>query len=665
MPGAKKAGRPTKKAAPRSGATARATRATNAGGGSNRTERHKVALRQRAQKATRITGAMLALTAAAEVLDSAGKNKTADPNSATRTWQHAATGYCRVVPELNAAKMYYGNCLARVQLKVGKRNPDGTVEQGFDGAEPVEGLDKQLAADAAEIINTIRSKIGGQSELLRSYGEKAFVSGESYLLPEDSPAGLTFDVLSTQELSKSGDKWIRHLGPGFGEEDVADGVLPLRIWRPDDTYGRLATSSVRACLEILEELVILTRLVRSSAICRMALQGILAISDEFDDPIDEGGEDGSEDANPLATDMIMSGATAIDDPASAAAWLPYILQGPTELIEKGIKFIQFKGDDAVNVVKRREALERLAQGLDLPMEIVLGHQSTTFANAAQISEDTFKVHIEPSVQMFCDAITLGILWPALALKRGLDAERVKEAGYPPEILAVAVTYDASDLISRPDRAKDIIQVFTRDQTHMAIAVGDVRLALGLDVDGVPSPQETAARIDAIRLTKIRETVQDPASAGATPILADISQMEGAGVTASISNGVGLAHQVAGAAAMTMDRAADKVGSKLRSKLKGAEATAAKSVENGDLALHLGPARVRDLLGDDDPAAAEIATFSRTVAKMAGEAGRPHPGKFAELAGQLVSVSIADRLYARHDVVKVADIEALAFAGAMP
>jgi len=630
-------------------------------------------------------------------------DQTANPNSQTRTWQHAAWGYRRSVPELNAAMLYVGNCLARVKLKVGKRNPDGSVDTNFDGAEPdTKGIDAGVLADAQEIVASLRTPIGGQSELNRSYGEKMFMTGELYFLPQDSPAGLVFEVLSTQELSKDGNEWVQYNGPGYDSETVKlpPGTEPIRVWRRDPQFSKLATSSVQSCLEILEELVVLTRLVRSAAISRMALAGILAIADEFDSPLDESGEDGAqqESTNPLVVDMILTGAKAIDDPASAAAWMPYILQGPVDLIERGLKHIAFQTDDTVHVVKRREALERLAQGLDLPMEVVLGHQQTTFANAAQISEDTFKLHIEPTVQMEVDALTIAVLWPGLAAKRKLDSSRTKQSGFPPEFLTVAIGYDASELISRPDRTKDIIEAYKVDISQTLIANSEVRLALGLDPDGGPDQEETDKRIDAIRLTKIREVIAAPPEDAAVPFedagkkgpkagqsagksLIGVEQpssssgaaqkgAEEAGVAPGTGDGAGaagegtspaaeairqaatqasgaLAQRIAGAAEMTVERCIERVGASLRARVNGSpdmNKDLIKGLALQSIPSVLGPITSERLLGDTNPMEPEIATFSRTVLRWAKDAAHPMPATVAEAASKLVQAVARERLY---------------------
>lgn len=625
---------------------------------------------------TRMTTVNGALTAAASLMTATPtKGSGTGATSPTRTWQHAGSGYVKTVPELGAAKLFVGNCHARVRLKVGKRNPDGTVDplpDGWDEIDPdtglpkaalPEGVDPRIAELAAAAIASLRMEIGGPGELLRSYGEKVFVTGEMYLVPATGVSGLTFEVLSTLELSKDGSRWVRIVGPNGETEMLPEGTEPLRIWRPDDQYGRLATSSVRACLEVLEELVILTRLVRSAAIARMALAGILVLADEMDEPLEEAGEDGqtSEQTNPLAVDIIMSGAKAIDDPASAAAWMPYILQVPKDLVKDGINLVEFKGDDAINITKRSEAIQRLAQGLDLPVEVVTGHQQTTFANAGQVSEDTFKLHIEPSVSLFADAATVGVLWPALAASLGVQPETVAASGYPPEVLSVAVAYDASGLISRPDKAKDIVSVFNGDHTQMAVRIAEVRGALGLTPEDAPDDAEVAARLLAYQQSNVKEVATVIPNVEAEPVLPTDAAI---GVTASLAVAASLAHRIAGAAELTMERTAERIGARLRPKLKGTQATTMAQVPNSELTRALGPAVVKRLLGDDDGIDVEMAAFARSVARWAGDASLRHPGQLAEAVASILATTTIDRLYsAAPPTFDVETFVALAAAGA--
>jgi hypothetical protein len=991
------------------------------------TRRQQISNRRSVTRSKELSLINEGLTSAAMVMDPK-VNNTPAPNAVTRTWQHAAMGYRSQIGELNAATMYVGNALSRCSLTVGKRNPDGSVEQGYDGEEPVEGLDNAVAEEAAELISAIRSERGGQSDLLRSSGEKLFMVGELYYVPRDTSGGMMFDTLSTQELLRDGAQWTKYLGPGYGAVPLPEGVNPIRVWRPDGQWSMLATSSVRSCLEILEELSTLTRLVRSSAISRMALAGVLALPDELDTPDDGEGPDGqqSEAMNPLAVDMINTGAKAIDDPANASAWMPFIIQGPAEYLQH-IRHIPFEAASQEQVIQRTEALQRLAQGLDMPVEVILGHMcvdeetqiltkrgwlsgddlaegdvtltlnhqtglsewqpvsavhrydviderlrsiearshsslttanhrwpvvtaghgkrvwrtsetlntncllptsapnadlpaepkwsdelvelvawfytegtdhesgsitiyqsavanpghvatlrktlralagesvdqlhtssratgrsvcsfqncswpvhsgalcnahrsqqkagielrpvrrssehpgfddrtsiawresqhgdmvrfnlnkrladeirvlapgkvptvefltsltrsqlelfidrsvdgdgcrvsngeqfhqadparseafelaciisgrsvttgishstggfkdsirhqvltrrsetthigradtewisytgtvwcpttangtwfarrngrsyftgnSTTFTNAQQISIDSFRVHLEPTLQLICDALTVAYLWPAMAKNRGIDPSHLAAGEpYPDDILSVAVTYDAHHLVSMPDRSKDLLELYVHDTTQSSVKIAEIRDMLGLDPDEVVDPLEIAARVDAIRLTKIRETIVAPASDAAVSIAQIdkavvpgqsagsnlIGEIGTEGVTASAAPEI-LAWKVQAACDLTVSRAVERLGAKLRTKLKGPERDKWASVSNADLASRLGTEETNRILGvdADEAVRAEVSTLVTHVSEWAGRAGHPRPSEVAAEVGVL-------------------------------
>lgn len=628
-----------------------------------------------------------ALTAAVMLMDGTQMQAAGfpTPNAVTRTWQHASWGYVHSVPELNAGKMYYGNCLSRCSLVVGKRNPDGSVEQGFTGEEAADELDTAIGDEAADLIHKLRTKVGGQSELMRSFGEKIFVAGELYLVPEDSPAGLVFEVLSTQELVPEGETFTRYYGPGWSTDPLPKTTKPLRVWRPDSQYGMLADSSVRSCLEILEELVVLTRLVRASAISRMALSGMLLIPDELDFPTDPAGPDTSETRSPLGVDIINTGSKAIDDPASAAAFMPYVLIGQSDLLDK-VRHVPFQADDSENVIKRTEALQRLAQGLDLPVEVTLGHQSTTFANAAQVSIDTFNLHILPALELLCDALTVGYLWPAMAKNRGIDAEHLKTAPYPDEILQVAITYDARKLISKPDRTKELLDYAGKDLTFSAIRNAEIREALGLVPDTTPSDDEVAFRVNAYRLGRVREVIPGTPTEAATPVatagngtaphVSDDPTSKSStkeGITAAAlraktnakaaeklndeSGGFAadprdrLALQITGAVEFLAERAVERVGAKLRSKSTGrefgeAERSAIAGAENGLIPSILGREVVERLIGDEASriGLAEVSVLTRQVKSWCETLGLPDSTDLAGRAAALARGVVDRALY---------------------
>jgi hypothetical protein len=640
-----------------------------------------------ASGSVRLRSMVTALTAAAQVLN-ADENTPggAQPTSTTRVWQHAVLAYADSIPELGASSMYVGNCLSRIKLKGALRNPDGTVSETFEGGdddsdEVKAKLDPQIAEWVAEILAELRCEIGGQSEFLRRYGEQMFLTGELYVVPEQTLAGMTYDVLSVLELVKEGRKgWMQVMGDGAPNEPLEGGTEPIRVWRRDRRFSRLASSSCKSCLTILDELDVLTRLVKASAVCRLALAGILCLPEELDYPIDETAPDGTELNTSLLIDIINAACKAIDDPSAASAFVPYILQGPADILDH-VKHIAFQSTDELQTTMRSEAQMRLSQGLDLPCEVITGHGDTTFANAAVITDSTFNLHIEPTIQMLVDALTIAILWPALALKMGLSDAQIKAGGYPDTITSVGIHYDASNLISHPNLSQDIIDAFKADVSQCAISIKELRMALKLDPDGGPDDEEKAMRIDAIRLTKIREQIIAPAGDAAVPLedaaakavvpgqsagskligtQATAAENAPAGETAGEAQATAppvvaviasaslplWAYSVVGAADMTIERCAERVGGRVRAKLAigSSERDAIEGVAEGNVAGVLGPDAVARILGKEDIVFREVASFSRFVAKQAKAAGHPHPGVVAEGVGKLVAAGARDRLY---------------------
>lgn len=632
-----------------------------------------------------------ALTAASAIVaDEAGApSRSGQPNSLTRIWQHAALGFSLTIGELSAAKMFVGNAHSRIRLKLVKVDDDGSIDDAFDGAEPVTGLDPDIAKAGADILRTLRSAYGGQSEMLRQYGEHMFLVGELWLVPMRVPAGQVCEVMGILELARDGTwpdgsiRWKHIMGDGVPAEVLPKGVEPVRVWRRSNTFGNLAASSVQACLVILEELDILTRLVKASGLSGMALTGMVCIPDEADSPDDEAAPDNDEAMHPLLADMMRQGCRAVEDPSNPAAFMPYLAQMPGDVIDK-IKHIPFMASGAEHVVQRAEAVQRLAQGLDLPAEIITGHAGTTYSNAFQISEDSYKVHLRPSFEMLCDALTQDILWPALARKMGLTEQQIIDGGYPPEILSVAIHYDASELVSHPDKTADIIQVVKYDKTQMMVAKSEVRMALDLDPDGGPDDAEVAKRLDAVRLQAIKETIAAPTSDAAVP-LEDANKAvipgESAGkgligqqaseptgvaqtaspattttappasaptVTAAAASAMAvLSAQVAALGDFTIDRAVERVGARLRAKLKpdSIQRQTIDGVENANVAAILGPRIVASILGNDDPGfGGDLATFARHAERLAAKAGHPAPGVVAEALAKVVGQMCRDRMY---------------------
>lgn len=451
------------------------------------------------------------LTGAASIFTK-GSNppESVPPPSATRAWQTEAWGFYDLVGEFQNAALLYGNCFRRCLLVPAIADEDGSLSLTFDDEAPeTKGLDHD-----AGIIQELYSPYGGQGYLMQRIGVSWVVVGECFLYQNDERDGNagTWEVLSTDELrpissgagwdtaQNSNVRWVRWYGPGFNPRQLPDDAYIVRMWRPHGRYSRHANSSARALLEILDEIVLLTREVRGETVSRISSAGILAVADEFDFPNTDDAQPDTEDFDPFTRELLETMMTAITDKESAAGIAPIVLRAPAELIDKGLKYLSFaRPDAAVAMAKRREALERFAQGIELPPEWIFGHASTTFANAFQITDDAFRVYIEPGLVDVCENLTRGYLWPQLMKEAGLAIDDP----VPPEIRKHRIWYDASHLIAKPDRTQDAKEAFIQ----YAISWKAYRATVGFVDADAPDEDEMATRIRLAQLINERVMIR--------------------------------------------------------------------------------------------------------------------------------------------------------------
>jgi hypothetical protein len=105
----------------------------------------------------------------------------------------------------------------------------------------------------------------------------------------------------------------------------------------------------------------------------------------------------------------------ISDPDSAAAVVPIVAQINGDRIQNGIRHDKFgyELDSAIQPM-REAAIRRIATGLDLPAEMLLGLGGTNHWSAWQISEAFAKTAIGGGIfELLCAAITTFDLRPAL------------------------------------------------------------------------------------------------------------------------------------------------------------------------------------------------------------------------------------------------------------
>lgn len=473
------------------------------------------------------------------------------------SWQSEAYDYYDLVGELKFACSFTGNVLSRSRLIPAVLDDRGKISTAFNGdGEPI--LD--IVLDVQEEIRSLKSLIGGQSEIMRLLGVNLFLAGEAILLGHTNDDGMEqWEVLSTQEVKLEGGKVQRKSSYG-NNWSVVSGAMPIRIWKPHPRCVQAADSQIRSLLEVLEELVILTRAVRGIAVSRMSA-GLMLVPEEWSYAVDPDSPHPTESEDPFVFDLMTALTTPISDKSSASSVVPFVMRVPFELRD-GFKYIDFSKNfkDFPAQVLRDEAVIRLARGLDLPVEVVMGHAQTTFANAFQIDEDLFKSHIEPLLELIVDALTVGYLYPKL-LARGFSQEEIEQ---------VRIHFDASELISHPNQSQNAKDVYAAGE----LSGQALRSYTGFAEGDAPTGDMVAP-----------------------PVIATTDR-------------------IAAAVEVTIENAIEKMGRRLRAAIRNHEtlSNSLRMVPLRELAMTMGPSKVQSLVSEKEIFGNEFAPAVRLIGK---------------------------------------------------
>jgi hypothetical protein len=295
------------------------------------------------------------------------------------------------------------------------------------------------------------------------------VPGETWVaivmgLPGGPPAG-TWLPLSRDEMQTKGNVVTVTLPNGAKHDLSLRGTNSdslLRIWNPRPRRAYEPDSPVKACLDPLHEIVRTTKTIANASKSRLIGNGIVLIPQEMSlptqaTPTAAGKPDGSPALPtvnmPAATQLqellFQVAQTAYDDPDSMAALIPIMAGVPSDLIEK-VSHVKFDNEvTALAIQTRNDAIARLAMGLDVSPERLLGlGSSTNHWSAWQIGDTDVQLHIAPVMELIVQAITKDILSVVLE-REGIDPEQY------------VLWYDTGGLTSDPDKSDQASDAFDR------------------------------------------------------------------------------------------------------------------------------------------------------------------------------------------------------------
>lgn len=369
-------------------------------------------------------------------------------------WQRQAWAYYDLVGEIKHAANLVGSLISRIRIFGGYVvDPEGSPAT----LSTINDISEDLKSAVREAMEMLGSGPGGTSGLMRTAALNFFVTGEFYLVQERSPFGsfepdkwtirsidevIIPSVYSSEPIRIRPyencpiDRWI----------ELPHNSFVARIWRSHPRYQHQADSSLLGLLELLDELLLLSKASRATIKSRLN-SGFLLLPDTLSVSADEEDEESIEEdvetnheefEEELETAMM----TPIADEGSASAVVPLIIRGTREDIAAIRHISVYRTYDERHIQQVEKVLERILSSLDIPKEAVSGIGGAKYNTASVIEDSLVRNYLEPMTLMLVDALTTVYLRPVLR----------SMAFSEKDISRIVVWYDPSAITAKPSRA---------------------------------------------------------------------------------------------------------------------------------------------------------------------------------------------------------------------
>lgn len=357
------------------------------------------------------------------------------------------------------------------------------------GGESVESkgeVGKDPESDPTHPANASRKvleSIAWDSRTVREVTTNLFVAGELHYVHDKDGKWRVVSVIRPdreQLLDKAKIK-VRGIWPHPADPEAPDAPL----------FG---------VLNILDDLLWLNLLSRSQSANRAGMRGILGVSDSWR----VAGQSDSTNAD-FWTQLNAALSRPMESPDDVS---PVGLVGPLELVtpkDGGMMGLtwsipEFPYDDKIDE-KMQGKVQRLAYGLPIPPEVLLGLQAQSKATAFQVEGSTYRAHIEPVALLVSQIATD-------TLRKFIDGETTVE-----------VVPDPTVILARRSSVADVFEAHDRGIVSDAYT----REVIGIPQDAAPDEAEMARRAKAKQPTVV-DGVSDPGNDAAEPINAAARQM---------------------------------------------------------------------------------------------------------------------------------------------
>ena len=351
-------------------------------------------------------------------------------------WQEEAWFWYDTIEVFHYGVQWVGNNLSRAKLIVKYKG------------------EMQTTGDAVEVLNKFYGGPDQHGEFLRQGGIHMTVAGEGYIFAQGEEEDREWSTLAATEV-----KWEDDETYSISKEKISiDDMLLIRFWRPHPRKRWLSDCPTRPLLPILSQIQELTQYVSAQLDSRLSGAGFLKIPTEVVFPTQTTNVDGTtvaqQGVNGFIAELAATMAAAKQDRTSASSRVPTILQAPGEFLDK-IDHLTLWSELDENAAKLRdEAIRRLALGMDMPPEALLGTADVNHWGAWQIEDSLIKSFSEPLLALLTQALTTDYLRVVLEDEYGMDPEESK---------LYEIEADSTEMRLRPNRSKEAMELHERGE----------------------------------------------------------------------------------------------------------------------------------------------------------------------------------------------------------
>lgn len=291
------------------------------------------------------------------------------------------------------------------------------------------------------------------SDIIESIIYHLLVTGECYVGKKNNGTWIAADVNDITFSVGNTEFWFKN-----SRETICE--YPIYLQFASKKNPNQPASSFFSSTNILNEIILLDKLIARHATSRIATAGILAIPEEASLPATQREEEVAVTANTLQH-QIVEAAIKNYDAENYLGSLPITVTAPSEYLAN-IQHIEIPTVDIEKLCLAREkSIQRLAMGLDISPERLLGIGSNSnHWSSWLIESEDVEIHVKPLVMQVVSQLLEHVLQPNTQTPLKLDN----------------FTLDTTGLIQDAEPSKNALELFDRGQ----LTGKELRNALDLD-----------------------------------------------------------------------------------------------------------------------------------------------------------------------------------------